>query len=66
MSKANVYNWLKKPNNEVWSCGKLVDTYELVELFWFVEKKARTETRENVYLMTMISRGPKTTAHMAI
>jgi IS1 family transposase len=33
--------------------------YELDELYWFVEKKARTETRENVYLMTMISSEPR-------
>ena len=28
-------------------------------MYWFIEKKARTETRENVYLMTMISREPR-------
>ena len=33
--------------------------YELDELYWFLEKKAHTETRENVYLMTMISREPR-------
>ena len=33
--------------------------YELDELYWFVEKKAISETRENVYLMTMISREPR-------
>ena len=59
MSKANVYNWLKKENNKVWKNGKLGDTYELDELYWFIEKKARSETRENVYLMTMISRKPR-------
>jgi len=32
---------------------------ELDELYWFVERKARTETRENVYLMTMVSRLPR-------
>jgi IS1 family transposase len=30
--------------------------YELDELYWFVERKTHTETRENVYLMTMVSR----------
>ena len=32
--------------------------YELDELYWFIERKAKTETRENVYLMTMVSRLP--------
>jgi Transposase and inactivated derivatives, IS1 family len=32
---------------------------ELDELYWFIEKKAKTETRENVYVMTMISRKPR-------
>ena len=33
--------------------------YELDELYWFIERKPRTETRENVYLMTMVSRLPR-------
>ncbi len=37
-------------------CGK---TFELDELYWFIGKKSRTETRENVYLMTMVSRLPR-------
>lgn len=32
---------------------------ELDELFWFIERKPRTETRENTYLMTMVSRQPR-------
>jgi IS1 family transposase len=32
---------------------------ELDELYWFIERKPRTETRENVYLMTMVSREPR-------
>ena len=32
---------------------------ELDELYWFVFRKPRTETRENVYLMTMVSREPR-------
>jgi IS1 family transposase len=43
----------------VWTSGKPVDTFELDELYWFVERKATSETRENVYLMTMISREPR-------
>ena len=32
---------------------------ELDELYWFIERKAKTETRENVYVMTMVSRNPR-------
>ena len=32
---------------------------ELDEMYWYLEKKAKTETRENVYLMTMVSRSPR-------
>ena len=32
---------------------------ELDELYWFIERKPRTETRENVYLITMVSREPR-------
>ena len=32
---------------------------ELDELYWFVGKKAKTETRENAYVMTMVSRLPR-------
>lgn len=32
---------------------------ELDELYWFIGKKARTETRENIYVMTMVSRLPR-------
>jgi IS1 family transposase len=38
---------------------KCTDCLELDELYWFVERKPRTETRENVYLMTMVSRKPR-------
>jgi len=33
--------------------------FELDELYWFVSKKGTSETRENVYLITMISRNPR-------
>lgn len=33
--------------------------FELDELYWFIKKKPRTQTRENVYLMTMVSREPR-------
>ena len=29
------------------------------ELYWFLEYKPRTETRENIYIMTMVSRKPR-------
>ena len=32
---------------------------ELDELYWFVCKKPKTETRENTYVMTMVSRLPR-------
>ena len=32
---------------------------ELDELYWFVGKKPRTETRENTYIITMVSRLPR-------
>ena len=33
--------------------------FELDELYWFIERKSQTETRENIYLMTMVSRKPR-------
>ena len=33
--------------------------YELDELYWFIKRKAHTQTHENVYLMTMVSRSPR-------
>lgn len=32
---------------------------ELDELYWFIQRKPKTETRENVYLMTMVSRSAR-------
>ena len=29
------------------------------ELYWFLEYKSRTETRENIYIITMVSRRPQ-------
>ena len=36
------------------------------ELYWFVERKARSETRENVYVMTMVSRKPRQIVGFAV
>ena len=52
MNKANVYNWIKKLNTDV---ENLLSSCELDELYWFVGRKGTSETRENVYLITMIS-----------
>ena len=56
MSKVNVYNWIKKTELIVDNSPKI---FELDELFWFIGEKAHTKTRENVYLMTMVSRQPR-------
>ena len=32
---------------------------ELDEMYWYVGKRPRTETRENTYIMTMVSRLPR-------
>ena len=32
---------------------------EMDELYWFIGRKPRTETRENVYLLTIVSRFPR-------
>jgi len=37
-----------------------VDNYcKVYELYGFIERKSRSKTRENVYLMTMVSREPR-------
>lgn len=35
------------------------ETLELDEMYWFIERKQRSKTRENVYLITMVSRNPR-------
>jgi insertion element IS1 protein InsB len=40
--------------------------YELDELYWFIEQKSRTETRENIYVMTMVSREPRQIAGFSV
>ena len=32
---------------------------ELDELYWFIESKPRSETRENIYIVTAVSREPR-------
>jgi len=44
----------------VWISQKTnLNTYEMDELYWFLNSKERTKTRENTYIMTMISRFPR-------
>jgi len=38
----------------------------LDELYWFVKRKARNDTRENTYVMTMISREPRQIVGFAV
>jgi len=49
-----------KKTEQIWTskqtCCKV---FELDELYWFVERKARSETRENTYVCTMVSRLPR-------
>ena len=50
--------WITTENPE--TKNKVIhNVYELDELYWFVERKPKTETRENVYVMTMVSREPR-------
>ena len=37
----------------------LLPEVEMDELYWFVQRKPRTETRENVYITIMVSRNPR-------
>ena len=41
------------------SPGTNLECFELDELYWFINQKPKTETRENTYVMTMISREPR-------
>lgn len=51
--------------NEV-GVEKCSECLELDELYWFIERKSKTETRENVYLMTMVSREPRQIVGFAV
>jgi len=43
--------------------GNIVDNsysvLEMDEMYWYIEEKSRKETRENVYLVTAVSRQPR-------
>ena len=50
---------LKKTLKSLECDSHIFTKLELDELYWFVERKAKTKTRENVYIMTMISSEPR-------
>jgi len=49
-------NVLKKTKPNVENSYEIL---EMDELYWFVFRKPRTETRENVYITTLVSRSPR-------
>jgi hypothetical protein len=59
---SNVMHWIKKAHqaeNPETIPTIRVKTVEMDGLYWFLECKPRTETRENIYIMTMVSREPR-------
>ena len=36
-----------------------LEIFELDELYWFINRKGSSETRENVYVITMVRRNPR-------
>lgn len=62
MNQSNVMHWIKKAHQaekpETIPAIR-VKTVEMDGLYWFLECKPRTETRENIYIMTMVSREPR-------
>lgn len=59
MNKSNVANWIKKEKLIKKIFPKYLDCTELDELYWFIGHKINTKIRENVYIMTMVSRQPR-------
>ena len=56
MSKANVYNRIKK------TARNLKNNYQFLkvdELYWFVGQKGMSETRENCYVIPVVIRLPR-------
>ncbi len=60
---SNVMNWIKKSVQRKAEkvSAQRAETVELDELYWFVESKSWTQTRENLCIMTMVSRKPRQT-----
>ena len=60
MNKSNVMNWIKKARcKENLAPKQTPKIVEMDELYWFLKYKPRTETRENIYLITLVSRNPR-------
>ena len=54
------FQMLQKKTNSVWVSDRTeFNSFELDELFLFIGKKEVTKTRENAYIITMISRKPR-------
>ena len=50
---------LKKSETRELPADNSYSELELDEMYWYVGKRPRTETRENTYVMTMVSRLPR-------
>jgi hypothetical protein len=61
MNKSNVMNLIKKSSQRTAEkeSTTVVNVLEVDELYWYLEHKPRTGTRENIYIMTMVSRKPR-------
>lgn len=61
MNKSNAMNRIKKAIGTKGESASAAGTkiVELDELYRFLEHKSRTATRENIYVMTMVSREPQ-------
>jgi len=55
-----------KKTDQVWMSEQTVDVLELDELYWFIGQKGKGESRENVYLVTMVSREPRQIVGFAV
>ena len=60
-----MYNWIKK-TDQVWTSEHTIGTLFSDELCRFLQKKSKGDTRENVYLITMVSREPRQIAGFAV
>ncbi|MDL2318122.1 hypothetical protein LJC74_03380 [Eubacteriales bacterium OttesenSCG-928-A19] len=58
MGKENVVRWIKKTKT-LSSEPDQAELVEMDELYWFIDKKPGTKTRENMYIITMVSRNPR-------
>lgn len=48
------------------SQGTDYSVFELDEVYWYIKRKARSETRANTHIMTMISRRPRQIVAFAV